>query len=234
MKERLAKFNGGEYRSESDVLIVSDTVFSMDGDIANVGELAKFARKNGALLYLDDAHATGLFGENGEGLAKPSDADVVMGTFSKGMGAYGAYAVCSKTLRDYFVNKCASFIYSTAPPPAVCGAISAAVKLVQTVEFCEIRKQLAMTTKWFVREIRELGFDTGKSATSIVPIIVGDTSQTVSLSRFFLENGILAVAIRPPTVPVGTARLRLSINASHTKEDLMKVLELLKKRKKRA
>lgn len=227
IKDRLAKSGGDQYRSGSGILIVSDTVFSMDGDIANIAELAKFAREKGALLYLDDAHATGVFGEKGEGLAGPGDADVVMGTFSKGMGAYGAYVACSKTVRDYLVNKCASFIYSTAPPPAVCGAISAAVKLVQTPEFREVRGRLSVMTEWFVREVRGLGFDTGKSESPIVPIIIGDAAETAGFSRFLLEKGVLAVAIRPPTVPAGTARLRLSINAAHTKEDLTRVLELL-------
>lgn len=229
MTERLAKSGADQYRSGSELLIVSDTVFSMDGDIANIAELAKFAKEKDALLYLDDAHATGVFGKKGEGLATTKDADVVMGTFSKGMGAYGAYVACSKLLRDYLVNKCASFIYSTAPPPAVCGAISASVKLVQTAEFREVRERLSTTTEWFLREVRGLGFDTGKSASPIVPIIIGDAAETAAFSRFLLENGVLAIAIRPPTVPTGTARLRLSINAAHTKEDLSRVLELLDK-----
>jgi 8-amino-7-oxononanoate synthase len=144
------------------------------------------------------------------------------------MGAYGAYAACSKTMRDYFVNKCGSFIYSTAPPPGVCGAISAAVSLVQTSEFREIRERLSRMAEWFVREIRALGFDAGRTTTPIVPVILGDAAVTMRFSRFLLDNGVLAVAIRPPTVPVGSARLRLSLNAAHTKDDLTRVLELLK------
>ncbi|NOY75505.1 MAG: 8-amino-7-oxononanoate synthase [Kiritimatiellaeota bacterium] len=226
-ENRLVKKGGGDYGSEGGLVIISDSVFSMDGDIADIAGLAELAAAGNAALYIDDAHSTGVFGEKGEGLAKPGDADVVMGTFSKGMGAYGAYAACSKTLRDYFVNKCGSFIYSTAPPPGVCGAVSAAVRLVQTPEFREIRGRLLELAAWFAREVAALGFDTGKTGTPIVPVIIGDAAKTVRFSRYLLDNGVLAVAIRPPTVPVGSARLRLSLNAEHTKEDLSKVLELL-------
>ncbi|MCK5845675.1 MAG: 8-amino-7-oxononanoate synthase, partial [Victivallales bacterium] len=218
---RLAKRESGRYRQTSDMLIVTDSVFSMDGDTAPISEIARLAEDSNALLYVDDAHATGIFGDEGQGLAGAGDADVVMGTFSKGMGAYGAYVVCSGTLRDYFGNKCGSFIYSTAPPRGVCGAISAAVKLVRTSEFRGIRGRLLERSRWFAREVRALGYDTGNSATPIVPVIFGDAKKTLLFSRFLLENGVLAVAIRPPTVPVGSARLRLSLNAAHTEDDLI-------------
>lgn len=212
-----------------DKIIVADTVFSMDGDIIDVDKIAKIAKNNKALLYLDDAHATGLFCENGSGLAHGENADIAMGTFSKAMGCYGAYAACSKAMREYLINRCGSFIYTTALPPGTYGAISAAVDLVQTPEFCEIRSNLLAKSANFAKEVRKLGFDTGNTATSIVPVIIGDTEETLRISQWLLDKRMLAVAIRPPTVPKGSARLRISINAAHTDDDINKLLECLAK-----
>ena len=209
-------------------IIISDTVFSMDGDVADIAGLREIARSHNALLYLDDAHATGVFGERGEGLAHAeSDAGIAMGTFSKAMGAYGAYVACSSEMKEYLVNKCSSFIFSTALPPGVYGAISAAVDIVQTAEFCEIRKLLHGKTAKLVCELRRLGFDTGSTASPIIPVILGDSEKVMKYSRRLLEKGILAVAIRPPTVPKGSARLRISLNAAHTEEDISRLLDAL-------
>jgi 8-amino-7-oxononanoate synthase len=207
-------------------IIVSDTVFSMDGDIADIADLRGIAREHNSLLYLDDAHATGVFGEKGEGLAHAeSPADIVMGTFSKAMGSYGAYVACSAELKEYLVNKCSSFIFSTALPPGVYGAISAAVDIVQTAEFCEIRKALHAKSAKLVCELRRLGFDTGNTASPIIPVILGDSDKVMDFSRRLLDKGILAVAIRPPTVSKGSARLRISLNAAHTDEDISRLLD---------
>lgn len=214
--------------SSSRRIIISDTVFSMDGDIADIAELRKIARAHDAILYLDDAHATGVFGEKGEGLAHAESAeDIVMGTFSKAMGSYGAYVACSGEMKEYLVNKCSSFIFSTALPPGVYGAISAAVEIVQTAEFCEIRKSLHAKTAKLVCELRRLGFDTGNTASPIIPVILGDSDKVMKFSKCLLGKGILAVAIRPPTVPKGSARLRISLNAAHTEEDISRLLEAL-------
>lgn len=215
-----------------DKIIVADTVFSMDGDVIDVNQIAKLAKDNNAILYLDDAHATGIFSDNGSGLAHDGNADIAMGTFSKAMGAYGAYAACSKAMKEYLVNRCGSFIYTTALPPGVYGAISAAVELVQTREFCEIRKCLLEKSANFAAEVMNLGYDTGKTATPIVPIIVGDSEEALRISQLMLDEGILAIAIRPPTVPKGTARLRISINAAHTEQDINRLLDCLKKAKR--
>ena len=208
--------------SEAEKLILSDTVFSMDGDIADIHGLVKFAEKHNALLYFDDAHATGVFGENGEGLVSGtlSEKTVIMGTFSKAMGSYGAYIACSGDFRDYFINRFSTFIYSTALPPGIYGAISAAVKLVQTSEYREIREKLLAKSADFVCELRRLGFDCGKTSSQIIPVMIGDSDKAMRISQKLLENGILAVAVRPPTVPEGCARLRISLNASHTADDL--------------
>jgi 8-amino-7-oxononanoate synthase len=209
-------------------IIVSDTVFSMDGDIADISRLREIARAHNSFLYLDDAHATGVFGVRGEGLAHAeSSADIVMGTFSKAMGSYGAYVACSAEMKEYLVNKCSSFIFSTALPPGVYGAISAAVDLVQTVEFCEIRNSLNAKSAKLVCELRRLGFETGKTASPIIPVILGDSEKVMKFSKSLLEKGILAVAIRPPTVPKGSARLRISLNAEHTEEDISRLLDAL-------
>lgn len=223
-----------ENDSSARKIIVSDTVFSMDGDIADVARLREIARRHGALLYLDDAHATGVFGERGEGLAHvESDMDIAMGTFSKAMGTYGAYVACSAEMKEYLVNKCSSFIFSTALPPGVYGAIAAAVEIVQTAEFREIRKALHAKSAKLVCELRRLGFDTGNSASPIIPVILGDSEKVMEFSRSLLEKGILAVAIRPPTVPKGSARLRISLNAAHTDEDISRLLDALAETKKR-
>jgi 8-amino-7-oxononanoate synthase len=225
--EALRKMMGKDASPEK--MIVSDTVFSMDGDIADVAETAKIATDSGATLYLDDAHATGVFGPRGEGLASGliGDEAVVMGTFSKAMGSYGAYLACSKAMRDYFINRCSTFIYSTALPPGVYGAISAALKLVQTAEYREISRKLLADAEKLACEIRRIGFDTGGTRSPIIPVLVGDSSKVVRISQNLLEKGFLALPIRPPTVPEGTARLRISLNAAHTAEDVGKLLSAL-------
>ncbi|OGV56490.1 MAG: 8-amino-7-oxononanoate synthase [Lentisphaerae bacterium GWF2_50_93] len=209
-------------------IIISDTVFSMDGDAADVKQLESIAVEHDALLYLDDAHATGIFGDKGEGLAcRAGGAFIAMGTFSKALGSYGAYIACSEEMKEYLVNKCSTFIFSTALPPAAYGAIDAAVDLVQSREYCGIRRELLQKSANLAKEIRRLGFETGATSTPIIPVIVVDSEKALRISRNLLEKGILAVAIRPPTVPKGTARLRLSVNAAHTEDDISMLLQEL-------
>jgi len=224
LAEKLEKENG----KFAETMIVSDTVFSMEGDIADIPALRKAADDAGAMLYLDDAHATGLFGDKGEGLAHGVAADIIMGTFSKAMGGYGAYIACSKVLKEYLVNRCGSFIYTTALPPGVYGAVSAAVELVQTDEFREVRRKLLEKSAKFADELKRNGFDVGNTSTPVIPVILRDTEKTVRISQNLLKKGMLAVAIRPPTVPEGTARLRISLNAEHTEEDLERLADALK------
>lgn len=213
--------------SDNNRLIVSDTVFSMDGDIADLKLLKQCGIDNNATIYLDDAHATGLFGERGEGLATSECCDIAMGTFSKGMGAYGAYIACSVDMREYLINKCSSFVYTTALPPGCYGAISAAIELVQTKEYCDIRKDLMKKSADFANSIKKIGFDTGETETPIIPVIIGDSVETMRISQYLRDQGIFVGAIRPPTVPEGTARLRISLNATHTKDDIDKLLNSL-------
>jgi 8-amino-7-oxononanoate synthase len=203
-------------------LIVTDTVFSMDGDIAQLKGLVELKEKYGAILMVDEAHSSGVFGERGEGLVHDlglqEQVDVQMGTFSKSLGSFGAYVTGKQWLVDYFVNKMRSFIFTTALPPAVLGSIQAAIYIVQqeTVR----RKQLHEYSKYFRTKLSDLGFNIGASVTQIIPVIIGSNELTVQFSERLQERGIAAVAIRPPTVPEGTARIRFSLMATVTKGEL--------------
>ena len=208
--------------------IVTETVFSMDGDRADLGALSELAERFGAFLYLDEAHATGALGENGFGLAHgmASSACLVMGTFSKAMGSFGAYAVCSANLRDYLVNRCGGLIYATALPPAVLGAIDAALDLVPTMK--AERERLAANADYLRQGLRALGKDCGASSTQIVPLIVGEERAALDLTFALERKGMLAMAIRPPTVPPGSSRLRFALASYHTEQDIDRLLAVLK------
>jgi 8-amino-7-oxononanoate synthase len=152
-------------------------------------------------------------------------ADLVIGTFSKAMGCFGAYVACSQTLRDYLINRCTGLIYSTALPPAALGAIDASLDLVQGLD--DQRNHVAELAETFRREVAALGYDTGNSASQIVPLIVGEADAANELSAKLAQAGIWATAIRPPTVPKGTARLRLAFSAAHTNAELERLLDQL-------
>lgn len=200
--------------------ILSETVFSMDGDQCDVAGLILLKEKYGAFLYLDEAHATAVLGPDGFGLAAhyPGKVDLVMGTFSKGLGGFGAYAVCSNHLKNFLINRCAGFIYSTALPPSVLGAMDAALDLLPTLQ--ESRKRLLTKSERFRVALHQAGLNTGNSSTQIVPWIVGSQSLALRVSQALEEEGILAVPIRPPTVPKGGSRIRFSLTAMHRDEDL--------------
>ncbi|MGB6906354.1 MAG: 8-amino-7-oxononanoate synthase [Methyloceanibacter sp.] len=203
--------------------ILTESVFSMDGDVAPLAEISRFAREHGAMLIVDDAHATGILGEGGRGLS--GEADIVVGTFSKALGGFGAYVVCSAVLRDYFINRCSGLIYSTALPPPVLGAIDAALDLLPSLKL--ERTRVADLALRFRLGARALGFDTGASTTQIVPLIAGSNHAALTLSQRLREAGFFATAIRPPTVPAGTARLRLAFTAAHREADIDALLDAL-------
>jgi len=207
-------------------LAVTDSVFSMDGDIAPLDALRETAAS--AFLYIDDAHASGVLGSHGHGLASQSNCDMALSTFSKALGSYGACAACSKDVKEFLISKCGPFIYSTALPPSVLGSISAAVDFVQTAEADALRAKLESNSLRLKKGIKDLGLDCGCSATMIVPLIVGTSERCLALSSWLLEKGIFAPGVRPPTVPKGTARLRLSVNAGHEAEDIDRLLDALK------
>jgi len=203
--------------------IVTESVFSMDGDVAPFAEIGRLAGEHSALLIVDDAHATGILGEGGRGLS--GEADLVIGTFSKALGAFGAYVACSTTLREYLINQCAGLIYSTALPPPVLGAIDAALNLLTSLD--AEREHVADLAERFRHGARALGYVTGASATHIVPLVAGTNHAALTLSERLRNAGYFATAIRPPTVPGGSARLRLAFTAAHSKDDVDGLLRAL-------
>ncbi|AWJ86044.1 8-amino-7-oxononanoate synthase (plasmid) [Azospirillum sp. TSH58] len=200
--------------------VVTESVFSMDGDRADVPALAALAERHGAFLFLDEAHATGVLGPRGMGLAALGEGrvDLAMGTFSKALGGFGAYVAGSQALCDYLVNRCGGLIYATALPPAVLGAMDAALDLVPTLD--AERARLQGMAERLRAAFHGLGIATAGSSTQIVPAITGAEEDALALSRRLEERGILGIAIRPPTVPPGTSRLRFALSAAHTDADL--------------
>lgn len=223
LEELLEKYTN----NDAPKFILTESVFSMDGDIAPLDKIDLLAKKHNCFVIVDEAHATGVLGENGSGLA--AKADLVIGTFSKAFGAFGAYIACSQILKDYLVNKCSGLIYATALPPAVLGSIDAALELVPSID--AERVKLQNMAQNFRNEMVSTGYDCDASQTQIVPVILGDSSTTISTSQYLKENGIWVSAIRPPTVPHNSARLRLAFSAHHTENDLDILIDTLKNTK---
>ena len=213
--------------AEGPRLIVTESVFSMDGDRADLARLSGLARAHDAFVYLDEAHATGVLGPGGAGLAAsmPDAADLVMGTFSKAMGCFGAYVAGSRLLIDYLTNCCSGFVFSTAPPPAMLGAIDAALDLVPAMD--AERQRVANHGEHLRQRLARAAIGTGESSTQIVPVIVGDADKALALSDRLTALGMLAAAIRPPTVPQGTSRLRIALRATHSAEDIDRLADVL-------
>jgi 8-amino-7-oxononanoate synthase len=200
--------------------IVTESVFSMDGDRCDVPALAELASRHGAFLYLDEAHATGVLGPRGMGLAglAPNQVDLAMGTFSKAMGSFGAYVAGSRQLCDYLLNVCSGFIYTTALPPPVLGAIDAALDLVPNMN--AERAHLAQLADRLRTALRSIGLSTADSTTHIIPAVVGQTERALTLSAALEQRGLFVVAIRPPSVPKNSSRLRLSLSAAHRQAEV--------------
>ena len=209
-------------------LIVTDGIFSMDGDIAPLPEILGIARKEDALVMVDDAHATGVLGENGKGTAEHfglTDGNLIhMGTFSKALGSMGGYIAGSKVIIEYLKNNARPFIYSTALPPSVCASSIAAIDLLEKEP--SIRTRLWRNIARFRKGLINLGYNMMESQTQIIPILIGDTSLTMEFARAIFEKGVYAPGIRPPTVPEGKSRIRTSLMASHTDEQIDRVLEV--------
>ena len=206
--------------------ILTESVFSMDGDVAPLAEIGRLARAHDATLIVDDAHATGIQGERGRGLS--DEAEIAIGTFSKALGSFGAYVACSETVRDYLINRCAGLIYATALSPPVLGAIDAALDLLPALD--AERARAAWLAASFRERARAVGYDTGASSTQIVPLITGNAEAALALSEMLCEAGFWATAIRPPTVPTGTARVRLAFTAAHNEADVERLADLLKEK----
>jgi glycine C-acetyltransferase len=207
-------------------LIVTETLFSMDGDEAPLTEIVGLAEKYGAMIMVDEAHATGVFEPDGAGLvAKLGLGDrvlVQMGTLGKALGGFGAYVAGSRALRELLINRCRSFVFTTSLPPAIMAMGIAAVDLV--MQEPERRQALWQNCERLRIGLKSLGYALGNSQSQILPLIVGDATQCMQLSQRLLERGVFAQGIRPPTVPPGTSRLRITLMATHTKEQLEQAL----------
>lgn len=206
--------------------ILTESVFSMDGDQVALPALADLAERHGAFLYLDEAHATGVLGPHGMGLSGlvPGRVDLIMGTFSKALGGFGAYVACSAVLRDYLVQRVSGLIYATALPPAVLGAIDAALDLVPTLD--QARHHLHHQADRLRAALAGAGIDTGASSTQIVPALIGEAGAALAVSEALERAGLLAIAIRPPTVPPGTSRIRFALSTAHSAEDIDQLIAL--------
>jgi 8-amino-7-oxononanoate synthase len=207
-------------------LIVTDTIFSMDGDMAPLNELVDLKERYGALLMVDEAHASGIYGTKGEGLVHQlglsDQVDIVMGTFSKALGSFGAYVTGRRIMIDYLVNHMRSFIYTTALPPGALGAIHASIGIVETDQ--HRRRQLIENGLLFRNGLRSAGFQLAGSESHIIPIVVGPADVTLAFGKQLQEAGVAAIAVRPPTVPQNGSRIRFTVMATHRKEELFEAI----------
>ncbi len=217
-------------------LLVTDTVFSMDGRLAQLRALALLAEREGAMLVLDEAHATGVLGPTGAGLAEEvgleSGVTASVGTLSKALGGIGGFVAASREVCDLIVNRGRSFIYTTALPAAACEAAREALRIVR--EEPDRRRRVLALAERLRCALQEKGFDSGRSETQIVPVLVGAPERALALAAALLEKGIFCPAIRPPTVPPGTSRLRVSLTAEHTEEDVERLVAALEEARSRA
>lgn len=215
------------YSSARRRIIVTDSVFSMDGDTADISLLIELKRRHAALLCIDEAHATGVFGPDGRGLAESAgveeEIDVTVGTLSKALGGIGGFITGSRAFIDWVINTARSFVYTTALPPAACAAALAALDVVEHEP--ERRRRLLDLASHLREALRDRrGLDIAGSASQIVPVVVGENERVVEVSRQLEEAGFLVPAIRPPTVPCGKARLRISLSADHSDQDVHRLL----------
>ena len=203
-------------------LIVTDSVFSMDGHVAPLEEIVELAQRYDTRVMVDEAHATGCMGPGGRGAVADAgledEVDLIVGTLGKALGSYGAYVCCDRTMADFLVNRARTLIFSTAlPPPAVAGAMAALELLREQPERVDRLRRNARVLR---QSLEDHGLDTGSAETQIVPLVVGDATEAMAASERALARGVFAQAIRPPTVPHGTSRLRLAVMASHSRSEL--------------
>lgn len=215
----------GRYRRK---LVVTESVFSMDGDQAPLKDLDAICRRWNAILMVDEAHATGVLGIEGRGLASALNVvpEIQMGTLGKAVGASGAYVAGPRALIDLLINKARSLIYTTAPPPAVMGSALAALNIIASNEGNERRLRLQENIALFNKLLNTSPW-AGAGSSHIVPVVIGDSEKTMQISARCLSKGVFAHGIRFPTVPDGTARLRFTLMSDHTSEDLQKAVDVL-------
>ena len=210
-------------------VIVTDSVFSMDGDVAPLAEIVDLARRHEARVVVDEAHGTGCIGPEGRGAVAEAgvedEVDVLIGTLSKALGAYGAFAACDHEMSQLLVNSARPFIFSTAPPPpAVAGALAALELLIEQPQRVD---KLQANADDLREELARERFEVAGSTTQIVPLVIGDAKQAMRICELAIEHGVFAQAIRPPTVPEGTSRLRLAVMASHSRAELREAAQVL-------
>ena len=217
-------------RTKGEKLIVTDGVFSMDGDIAPLPELASVAKQHNAWLMVDDAHSFGVLGKHGGGSVEHfglniEDAPILIGTLGKAFGTFGAFVAGSEALIEYLIQKARPYIYTTALPPAIAEATRTSLKLLQTENWR--REKLQSLIQQFRQGANELGLQLMESHTPIQPLLIGENNNAVAISDALLKQGILISAIRPSTVPEGTARLRITLSANHRDVDVDQLLTAL-------
>jgi len=204
------------------VLIITDGVFSMDGDLAKLPEMVALAKKYNALTYVDDAHGSGVLGKSGRGTVDHfqlhGQVDFIIGTLSKAIGVIGGYVASKKIVKEWLLHRARPLLFSTALPPAAIGATIEAVKMLMESE--EYTTKLWQNAAYFKAGLQALGFDIGHSQTPITPIMIGNESKTMEFSKELLKEGVFVSGIVFPTVPLGKGRCRAMISASHTKEDI--------------
>ncbi|MBU5437847.1 glycine C-acetyltransferase [Tissierella sp. MSJ-40] len=223
--EQVLKESRDKYRN---ILIITDGVFSMDGDIAKLPEIVELAEKYEAMTYVDDAHGSGVLGESGRGTVDHfglhGRVDFTIGTLSKAIGVVGGYVAGSNTMYEWLSHRARPVLFSTSLPPAAVGAIMEALTML--MESTEYTDRLWDNAKYFKTKLGTLGFNTGHSETPITPVIIGDEAKTMEFSRKLLEKGVYVSGIVFPTVPKGTGRVRCMVTAAHTKEQLDKAVEV--------
>jgi glycine C-acetyltransferase/8-amino-7-oxononanoate synthase len=223
------RHHGGRRDAQGSRVIVTDSIFSMDGDVAPLQEIVELAQAAGARTVVDEAHAVGTYGPDGRGALAAAglegEVDAIVGTLGKSLGSYGAYVCGDAQMSRYLLNTARSFIFSTAPsPPSIAGALAALELLEQRPHRVE---RLAANARALRRSLAAEGFQVPEGEMHIVPLIVGEERDTVRLCQAAIEQGVFAQAIRPPTVPAGTSRLRLAAMASHTASDMRLAAEVL-------
>ena len=225
--EGLLKSSYGKRRR----LVITEGLFSMDGDIPNLCGLAELAEKYRAWLMVDEAHAFGIMGRGGRGLVNQlnlSDrVQILMGTFGKALGSFGAFVTGERALIDYLINRCRPFIFSTALPAHMCAISLKALELLEEAD--PMRERLEENARYFREELKSMGFDTMKSEAYIVPVLIGDPRLTKEMAELLFKEGVYAPAIRPPSVPPGSSRIRCGIMATHSLADLDMSLEAFRK-----
>lgn len=225
--EKVLKEDREDYNK---VLIITDAVFSMDGDLAPLPEIVRLAKEYDAMTYVDDAHGTGILGEGGRGTVDyfglNGQVDFTMGTLSKAIPVVGAYVAGSAAMKEWLLRNTRPILFSTGIPPAAVGAVIKIIELM--MDSTEQVDKLWENTKYFKEKLSKLGFNIGNSKTPITPVIIGEEDKAVDFSNKLLENGVLASSIIFPVVPRGTGRVRCIVTAEHTKEQLDKCIEVFK------